>query len=209
MPAQLIALNDGPNILIDKPILLIGRHQECDIQINGRKVSRRHCCIAQVGEEFIIRDLGSTNGIKVNGIRVAEGRLKAGDKLTIGNHSYELANDASSNLRPPKAPAKKAEPKAPPAKRPVEEVLESWDEPIPLVDSADTPPRVPPKAVPFAVPVKPAPGGAAAQAAGDLPFAEEIVPSDLKLTPRSDEHRLPKSDPGEGQPTDAPGATGE
>ena len=50
MPPQLVALSEGPNILLDKPILLVGRHQECDIQISSRKISRKHCCIAQVND---------------------------------------------------------------------------------------------------------------------------------------------------------------
>src|SRR3954454_4661963 len=94
MPAQLIALNDGPSILVKKPILLLGRHPECDIQIDSRKISRRHCCIAQVSDYLVVRDLGSTNGIRVNGIRTLEGRLKNGDELTIGSFRYQLRWDA-------------------------------------------------------------------------------------------------------------------
>jgi predicted component of type VI protein secretion system len=90
MPPQLVAITDGPNILLDKPIVLIGRHQECDIQIPSRKVSRRHCCIAQVSDHLVVRDLASTNGIRINGVRVLEGTLKAGDELTIGSYKYQL-----------------------------------------------------------------------------------------------------------------------
>src|SRR3954464_10065946 len=84
MPAQLVSLSESPSILLDKPILLLGRHPECDIQIDSRKISRRHCCIAQVSDYLVVRDLGSTNGIRINGVRVLEGRLKAEDELTIG-----------------------------------------------------------------------------------------------------------------------------
>jgi pSer/pThr/pTyr-binding forkhead associated (FHA) protein len=76
MPPQLVALTEGPDLLLDKPILLLGRHQECDIQLSSRKISRRHCCIAQVNDHLIIRDLCSTNGIRINGVRVLEGNLK-------------------------------------------------------------------------------------------------------------------------------------
>src|SRR5947209_12141226 len=93
MPAQLVSLTEGPSILIDKPILLLGRHPECDIQIDSRKISRRHCCIAQVGDSIIVRDLGSTNGIRINGVRVVEGCLAGGDELTIGNSRYRLSLD--------------------------------------------------------------------------------------------------------------------
>src|SRR2546423_5303190 len=97
MPPQLVALTDGPSIMLDKPILLIGRHQECDIQIPSRKISRRHCCIAQVDDHLVVRDLCSTNGIRINGVRVAEGRLSAGDELTIGNYRYEVRWGASGH----------------------------------------------------------------------------------------------------------------
>src|SRR4029079_6780914 len=90
MPAQLVALHDGPNILLDKPILLLGRHPECDIQIESRKISRRHCCIAQVSDYLVVRDLGSTNGLRINGVRVLEGRLAPGDELTIGTYRYRV-----------------------------------------------------------------------------------------------------------------------
>src|SRR3954469_2826347 len=93
MPAHLVALNDGPSILLDKPILLVGRHPECDIQIESRKISRRHCCIAQVNDYLVVRDLDSTNGVRINGERVAEGKLKLGDELTIGNHRYRVTLD--------------------------------------------------------------------------------------------------------------------
>jgi pSer/pThr/pTyr-binding forkhead associated (FHA) protein len=74
MPAHLLSLADGPSILIDKPILLFGRHEECDVQLNSKKVSRRHCVLAQVSDYLVIRDLGSTNGVRINGQRVADFR---------------------------------------------------------------------------------------------------------------------------------------
>ena len=97
MPAQLLSLTEGPSILLDKPILLIGRSPECDIQINSRKVSRLHCCIAQVSTYLVVRDLGSTNGIRINGIRVMEGSLRAGDELTIGNQRYKVHWNAKAD----------------------------------------------------------------------------------------------------------------
>src|SRR5437763_17147338 len=101
MPAQLIALNESPNILLDKPSLLLGRHPECDIQIEARKISRRHCCIAQVEDYLVVRDLGSTNGIRINGIRVLEGRLRTSDELTIGNARYKVRWDTAEAANGP------------------------------------------------------------------------------------------------------------
>jgi predicted component of type VI protein secretion system len=144
MPAQLVALTDGPNILLDKPILLLGRHAECDIQLNSRKVSRRHCCIAQVNTYLVVRDLGSTNGIRINGVRVLEGRLKGGDELTVGNFRYQVTWDeqAAPPAKTAKAAAISPKPKQSAAKRPAgppsgtdsdeDAVLESCDDPVML-----------------------------------------------------------------------------
>lgn len=93
MAAHLLSLADGPSILLDKPILLFGRHEECDIQLNSKKVSRRHCVVAQVDDYLVIRDLGSTNGVKINGERVSEGRLRPGDEVQIGNFRYQVCGD--------------------------------------------------------------------------------------------------------------------
>jgi predicted component of type VI protein secretion system len=128
MPAQLLALTDGPSILLDKPILLLGRHGECDVQLNSRKVSRRHCCIAQVHDYLVVRDLGSTNGIRINGHRVIEGRLSAGDELTVGNFRYQVYLDGPAfgeSSGPPPLPKKAATP----------DRLEEADEPVPLDDA--------------------------------------------------------------------------
>ncbi len=108
MSPHLAALSEGPDIPLDKPIVLIGRHQECDIQIPSRKISRRHCCIAQVANYLVVRDLGSTNGIRINGVRVQEGRLHKGDEITIGNVRYEVrwaeAGRAASPMQIKEAP---------------------------------------------------------------------------------------------------------
>ena len=90
MVPRLIALKDGPDLVLDKPILLVGRHQECDVQIPSRKISRKHCCIAQVDDHLVVRDLYSTNGVKINGTKVPEGKLRHGDELTIGNLLYRV-----------------------------------------------------------------------------------------------------------------------
>src|SRR4051794_15580570 len=133
MLAQLVALDDSPSILLDKPILLLGRHPECDIQIESRKISRRHCCIAHVNDYLVIRDLGSTNGIRINGVRILEGRLSEGDELTIGNHRYQLRWDVVPAQQPPLPPRAKETFRASLSGDNAEDaILESSDQPIPL-----------------------------------------------------------------------------
>ena len=84
MPPTLVALTEGPNIQLYKPIVLVGRHQECDVQIPSRKISRRHCCLAQVHDYVVVRDLYSTNGTRLNGLRVLRAGLQPGDLISLG-----------------------------------------------------------------------------------------------------------------------------
>ncbi len=91
MPAVLQSTSDDlQSVSLDKPILLIGRHPDCDLVIkNSRKVSRKHCCIVEIDGTFMVRDLGSTNGIQINSRRVTGLKtLQAGDNLTIGDCEF-------------------------------------------------------------------------------------------------------------------------
>jgi predicted component of type VI protein secretion system len=139
MPAQLVSLAEGPSILLDKPILLIGRHPECDIQIDSRKISRRHCCIAQVEDYLVVRDLGSTNGVRINGVRVLEGRLRTTDELTIGANRYRVTWDViqAEPMRTEKAPKRKAMPSPEIITPREDDGLQSCDEPVALSDSRE------------------------------------------------------------------------
>jgi predicted component of type VI protein secretion system len=92
MSFRLIPLIRGtaPLIVLQRPVLLIGRHVECDVRINSPKVSRRHCCLAMAYDRVLIRDLGSRNGVRVNGRSVDESRLYDGDELAIGPILFRL-----------------------------------------------------------------------------------------------------------------------
>jgi pSer/pThr/pTyr-binding forkhead associated (FHA) protein len=92
MSFRLVPLIKGtaPIITIHRPVLLIGRHIECDVRIEQTKISRRHCCVAMAYDRMLVRDLGSRNKIRVNGQLVEEARLEAGDELAIGPLLYRL-----------------------------------------------------------------------------------------------------------------------
>ena len=182
MPAQLVALGDGPSILLDKPILLLGRHPECDIQIDSRKISRRHCCIAQVHDYLVVRDLGSTNGERINGARVVEGRLAAGDELTLGSHRYRVSwESAAPAPRPAVAAAGKAAPhRATIVEGADDDQLESCDEPVALPEPGaargSAPPAPPPRP-----PAPPDPSKI-------LPEHLDLMPSDFSRVPTPPSH---------------------
>jgi pSer/pThr/pTyr-binding forkhead associated (FHA) protein len=95
MPVRLVPLDDGPPISLDRPIVFVGRHADCDIRIDSKKISRRHCCIIQLQDKLVIRDLGSTNGIYCNGQRVEEAVLTPQDEVQIANIRYQVVvNDS-------------------------------------------------------------------------------------------------------------------
>jgi len=82
----------GLKIPVDKAIIFIGRHPDCDIVITrSRTISRKHCAIVQVNDSLVLRDLGSTNGVRVNGKLVKkEARFTAGDTVTFGDIEYNV-----------------------------------------------------------------------------------------------------------------------
>src|SRR5947209_5698926 len=86
MSARLVpvSLKTLPTIAVQRPVVLVGRHPECDVRIDLPKVSRRHCCLALAYDRLVIRDLGSRNGLRVNGRVVDEARLQTGDEVAIG-----------------------------------------------------------------------------------------------------------------------------
>jgi hypothetical protein len=91
MPIRLVALDEGTDIPLDREMLIVGRHPQCDARLDSIRVSRRHCCVdLQDNGEVAVRDLGSTNGIRINGQRVEKGRLRLGDELSIAHIRYRL-----------------------------------------------------------------------------------------------------------------------
>lgn len=64
---------------------LIGRLTDCDITLDDASVSRRHARIRREGQDYVIEDLRSTNGVRVNGTERDYARLDHGDELELGS----------------------------------------------------------------------------------------------------------------------------
>ena len=63
---------------------IIGRADDCHLKARSELVSRYHCAIL-VGDDVVVRDLGSKNGVRLNGEKInAEQKIKNGDRLVIG-----------------------------------------------------------------------------------------------------------------------------
>ena len=74
----------GKRLVLSGNRVLIGRSRDCDMTLDDPNVSRRHAELRREGSAWVVADLGSTNGVKVNGHRVAEQPLSPGDEITVG-----------------------------------------------------------------------------------------------------------------------------
>ena len=77
-------LPDGRRLTLGDAVVRIGRLPECGIQLADTNVSRHHAEIRPANEGFLLVDLGSTNGTKVNGVRVDQRVLRDADEVTVG-----------------------------------------------------------------------------------------------------------------------------
>ena len=166
MALYLVPLDQGRPIVLDKAVVFIGRHPECDVVLKtSRKVSRKHCCIAQVDARVVVRDLGSMNGVRLNGERVQhEATVRLGDQVTIGDVGYVLqTHDAVARPRSQQPPNGRQSPAAPapaaPSKTPARPPAERPDPPRrerpiinrPVVLSQDMPVPIPEEDADFRV----------------------------------------------------------
>ena len=89
MPARLcVHLPNEPaliRVLDDRAQLTLGRSSECDLVLEHNSVSRRHASLSHEGGEWLVRDLGSKNGVRIGGTRVSEGRLRSGQWFSVGD----------------------------------------------------------------------------------------------------------------------------
>jgi pSer/pThr/pTyr-binding forkhead associated (FHA) protein len=91
MQAKLIPVGGGPAIPILGDVTVVGRKRGlCDLVVERGSVSKLHCLIVKTDGLLFIRDLGSTNGTKVNGQRVTRGALLPGDELAFASARFRV-----------------------------------------------------------------------------------------------------------------------
>lgn len=92
----LVSLDDSKErIKISRASSLIGRNPACDIALNHNSVSRQHCLLQITDRGLHVKDLGTTNGTKINGIGMTDGYISVGDKLSIGHRAFVLEKDTA------------------------------------------------------------------------------------------------------------------
>lgn len=90
----IVSLHDRRYVL-DGPTAVLGRSRECDCVFDDQNVSRRHAELRRNSSgDWQIVDLGSTNGVKVNGRRVEVSRLAPGDDVNLGTVSFTFDIEA-------------------------------------------------------------------------------------------------------------------
>jgi hypothetical protein len=81
---QALLVSEGRRNVLSGDRVLVGRSRECDVVVSDPNVSRRHIELRRGERGWSAVDLGSTNGMKVNGHRVGHAELEPGDRITIG-----------------------------------------------------------------------------------------------------------------------------
>lgn len=82
---------DDRRYVLDGPRATLGRSRDADCVLRDPNVSRRHAELRRSPRgDWTIADLGSTNGVKVNGRRVGSTRLSPGDEVTLGTTSFRF-----------------------------------------------------------------------------------------------------------------------
>ena len=87
---ELIPQGGGDNIPLIRSKLTIGRRESCDVCLRFPNVSGQHCELSFQDGYWLITDLGSTNGVKVNGVKVKKKALSDGDEIAIANRVFTI-----------------------------------------------------------------------------------------------------------------------
>lgn len=90
MRARLVSADGGKSHDLIKDLTLIGRDEDCDIRLEHKSVSKLQCVVVKTDGVVLVRDLGSTNGTRVNGQRVRRAALLPNDTLAVANVRYQV-----------------------------------------------------------------------------------------------------------------------
>ncbi len=85
-----LVLPNGDRFVLGETIVTIGRIPESVITLEDPNVSRNHAEIRPQGGTFVLADVGSTNGTKINGVKISERVLQDGDEMTFGATTFRF-----------------------------------------------------------------------------------------------------------------------
>lgn len=90
----------GTEVALDKERLVLGRGAGVDVPLQDGSVSHQHAALEATKAGFRIRDLGSTNGVRVNGSPAPAAELKHGDRIEIGSIAFRYVVEARTARTP-------------------------------------------------------------------------------------------------------------
>jgi pSer/pThr/pTyr-binding forkhead associated (FHA) protein len=90
----------GTEHVLEKDRVTLGRGPGVDVLLDDASVSHQHATLELVAAGYRIRDLGSTNGVRVNGVSVAAADLEHGDRLEIGALAFRYVVEARAAQAP-------------------------------------------------------------------------------------------------------------
>jgi predicted component of type VI protein secretion system len=90
----------GSEFPLEQERVLVGRGPGVDLAFNDATMSRQHAVFELAPEGFRVRDLGSTNGVLVNGTRVPAADVKHADTVTIGEHEFQVVVEPRERAAP-------------------------------------------------------------------------------------------------------------
>jgi adenylate cyclase len=96
---ELVPAGGGDTIPMIREILTVGRRESCDVCMRFPNISGLHCEFTFRNGYWYIRDLNSTNGVKVNGMRVQEKLLHPKDEISIGKRRYVIHYELPADRR--------------------------------------------------------------------------------------------------------------
>lgn len=88
--AELIPVGGGDPIPLQRDRLTLGRRESCDVCLKFPNISGQHCELTCHEGIWYVRDMGSTNGTKVNGQQVQKKLLRPGDEITIAKRRFTI-----------------------------------------------------------------------------------------------------------------------
>ena len=89
----------GSEVSLVKPRVTLGRGKDTDVVIDDPSISHHHAAFELGASGYRVRDLGSTNGVVVNGARMALAELKHGDRIALGQIELRYVVEAHSAER--------------------------------------------------------------------------------------------------------------
>jgi len=90
MRVRLVPMEGGAPVEIAKDLVLVGRKEDCDVRLDHKSISKLHCVLVKTEGLLLLRDLGSTNGTRVNGQRVRRAALLPNDQIQLASLRYTV-----------------------------------------------------------------------------------------------------------------------